>query len=136
MLYFTTCGIIHRVKTASCTKFDFMITMLMRVLEISLGIKIPPDVYIRGWPPKLYYEKHHHLHDLVKYCKETSERSKSITTLYTIECVHYRLIHSEVVYSFGTFCYISPTVSTLHNIMHFGARDFIIIFDCTEKLLD
>ena len=133
LLYFFICRI---SGFASGAEFDLMITMFMRVLQISLCVEIPADVHIRDWPPKLYYEKHHDLHQLVKYRKKTSEGSKSVTTFYTVKCVHYRLIHSEVVYSFSTFCYISPTISTLHNMMHFRARNFIIVFDSTEKLFN
>lgn len=131
------CGIILRIIIfASGIEFDLMVAVLVRVFTISLCVEIPTDVHIRDWPPKLYYEKHHDLQYLVKYCQKTSEGSKSVTTFDSVKCVHYRLIHSEVVDSFSTFCYISPTISALHNMMHVRARNFIIVFDSTKKLFN
>ena len=47
LLYFVICGIILGfIKFASAIEFDLMITMLMRVLKISLSVEIPPDVHI------------------------------------------------------------------------------------------
>lgn len=47
LLYFVICGIIFGgIKFASGIEFDLMITMLMRVLKISLSVEIPPDVHI------------------------------------------------------------------------------------------